>query len=155
MKEMTSLEAPLTKVDVDRVLAFTNPEVQMSLMGLSLRNFGFIISIRKLVFSGNRYLRGLSQCYFLRKNYDTWLAYMIELGVVPSEGVDIESSSSPQLRTEIYQTSRTLKSTTRCTLNDLWRLTVDERGPAHTQTITLPPTEGRLPIFPICWKQSG
>ena len=36
-----------------------------------------------------------------------------ELGGAPSEGVDVASSSFPSIKTEVYRTSRTLKSTTK------------------------------------------
>ena len=80
---------------------------------------------------------------------------MIALGSAPSECVDVVSSSFPSLKEPRFIEPVGLQINNEVNLDDLWRLIVNGRGSAHTQTITLPPTAERLSIFSVCWKQSG
>ena len=78
------------------------------------------------------------------------------IGGTPSEGVDVASSSFPSVKNQgLIEPVGLWNQQRGVPVNNVWCLTVDERGPIHTQTITLPRTTGRLPIFPVGWKQSG
>ena len=58
-----------------------------------------------------------------------------ELGGAPSEGVDVVSSSFPSIMNRGLSNQQDFEINNEVNVNDLWRLTVDERGPAHTQPI--------------------
>ena len=73
-----------------------------------------------------------------------------ELGGAPSEGVDVASSSFPSVKNQSLIGPVGLWNRQRGEHRRSLALNRDERGPAHTQTITLPPTAGRLSIFPVC-----
>ena len=64
---------------------------------------------------------------------------MIVLGSAPSEGVDVVSNSFPSSTNRVLSNQYDFEINNEVNLDDLWRLIVNERGPAHTQTITLPP----------------
>ena len=64
--------------------------------------------------------------------------------------LDVGSSSFTLVKEpEFNRTNRTLKSIGAMHVDDFCCLTVSERGPAHSQPITLLQTAGRLSSFPI------